>query len=171
MTRDLETSEAEQLRQRLETELPPALDEFVAIARATVRQLADDDGWSEEQGAWLADKALPPMLTDLAGGADPYEALADGYRKARQDYATDRFEQALAQGQSRDVAFLTLVEIEGLLADRRGEPRTAYSEALLRAGCEAVTASAREGHSSADQITTGFAMMQSLRDEFGDAEQ
>ncbi len=161
---------AEQLRRKLETELPPALAEFGRQARSTITQLAGADGWSEDQAAWLAERALVTMVEDLAAGVPPEQALADGYKKACQALSREVFDGALARGAERDVAFLLLIELEKEMAARRGEAPPPYSTALQMAGCQAVASAAAEGASSADQIETGFAMMRQLAREFGDGE-
>ncbi|MBS0546098.1 MAG: hypothetical protein JSR24_00020 [Proteobacteria bacterium] len=157
----------EALRKKLETELPPVLAELAIVARGTVQRIAESDGWSVEQSQWIAEKALPPIVEDLAAAMSPEDALADGYKKALQAMALSIFEDALAEGKTRDVAFLMLVELEKQLALHRGEAPAAYSDALLMAGCEAVEAAAQEGGSNADQIETGFAMMRELVRDYG----
>ena len=163
-----EPGDFDALAKALEATLTPILETFVPVAREAVWKLSHLDGWSEAQCDWLAQNALEPMLTDLAAAIVPEEAFFDAYAKAREAYAVATFEKALSERKSRDVAFLMLVELEGLLSDRRGEARTYYSDALLMAGCAAVKVTAQEGKPSVDQIAAGFAMMRKLAEEFPD---
>jgi hypothetical protein len=72
------------------------------------------------------------------------------------------FDEALASGSSRDVAFLTLVETEARVARNGGGTAPVYSDALLRAACAAVAAAASEGVTTREQIMSGFAVMRTL---------
>lgn len=159
--------QAEQLRRKFETELPSALAAFGEQARAAVTEAARLDGWSSDQAIWLADHALKIMVEDLAAEVPTEQAVGDGYLKACKALSLKVFEEALARGAERDVAFLLLIELEKEMAARRGEDAPAYSAALLMAACQAVASAAAEGLSHADQIETGFAMMRQLSEEFG----
>jgi len=102
------------------------------------------------------------MIEQLAAAVAPEQALNSGLVKARRALVVALYDETIAGGSSRDVAFLTLVELEALLARRRGETAPGYSDALLKAGCQAASAAAGEGASSVEQIEAGFAMMQKL---------
>jgi hypothetical protein len=162
MTGDVTGPQLEAFRRRFESELTPAIEEFVVVACQAVERLAKRDGWSAAQAARLVEQALPPILQDLAAAVPPEQALEGGYQKARRALSAKIFEDTIAEGSTRDTAFLTLVELERALARRRGEPAADYSDALLIAGCQAAAAAAHAGASTIEQIDTGFGMMRRL---------
>jgi hypothetical protein len=149
------------LRSRFDREVTPDILRFGAVALDTAQRVAEAEGWYPAEAAWIAEHALPKLIEALEAGRSPEEALHVGLRAGRQALAVHAYEEALAQGSSRETAFLTLVETERRLAPATPDD----SDARLAAACRAVDVAASEGASSIEQIASGFAVLQRLRDE------
>jgi hypothetical protein len=150
------------VREQFEADTLPGIINFAATALQTAQTVAEAEGWYPEEARWLAEHALQPLTEALETGVDPEAALMGALRDARLMLAIHAFDEALATGSSRDVAFLTLVETEARVARHGGGAAPAYSDALLRAACAAVATAASEGASTREQIGTGFAVMRTL---------
>lgn len=146
----------------LRTRITPALERFFNTSRDLALRTAVADGWTEEEAQWIELHMRERLLHQVADGVEAAEAFETSYNLARRALTVRIFDAALAQGKSRMAAFLILVDLTIEMARRRGDDPPTYTDALLQAGCEAVEAAAREGATAAEQIDTGFAMMQSL---------
>jgi hypothetical protein len=108
------------VREQFEAEALPGIMSFAATALQTAQGIAEAEGWYPDEARWLAEHALQPLTSALEAGMDPEPALMGALRDARLMLAVHAFDDALATGSSRDIAFLTLVETEARVARQGG---------------------------------------------------
>lgn len=143
-------------------ELTSAAEQLEATTREHILARAAAEGWSPSQATWLDIIAKQPLLQAVADGTPLLTALEQAYADARRTLTTGYFNNALDEGKNRYTAFLTVIDLEKQLAERRGETPPAYPEDILLEACRAVEDAATRGLSSEDQIATGFAVIREL---------
>lgn len=117
-------------------------------------QRAKADGWSESQAGWIG-KLGAAAMGSQAGGSSLDAAYSDGKRALTIAY----FDNALKEGKSRLVAFLTVVDLEKQVAVRKGERAPDYPDDWLKAAYVALAKAAESGATSAEQLEVGFASL------------
>lgn len=137
--------------------LTETLRELDALSRQKILEAAAAEGWSDSQAHWLDILAKQTLFQEIADGKPTIEALNDAYATARRRLAVGYFENALNEGKNRITAFLTVVDLERQIAERRGDTPPDYPDAVLMAACEVVEAAAAQGLPSEQQIAAGFA--------------
>lgn len=148
------------------TELAEAAQRLNELSREKILEAAKLEGWSDSQAEWLDVLAKETLFDDVVAGKDTELALVDAYRLARRRLTLGYFENALAEGKNRITAFLTIIDLERQLAERRGDVAPDYPDEVLMAACGAVEASAQAGQSNDEQIAAGFAVIRArLSDE------
>ena len=99
----------------------------------------------------------------MAKDADPPAAsLDEAYKAARRVLTIGYFDNVLAQGKTRLVAFLTVVDLEKQVAQRAGGPVPDYPDDALKAAYVELAKAAERGASSAEQIEIGFAALRAI---------
>ncbi|MEN5084701.1 hypothetical protein ABE438_19630 [Bosea sp. TWI1241] len=147
---------------KLERELDPVAKELDASSRKQILAAAKAEGWSDSQADWLDKLAKQPLFQAVADGVPGEEALQQAYGIARRKLAAGYFDNALDEGKNLYTAFLTVVDLEKQIAERRGDTPPDYPDAILFEACRAVERAAAEGLSTEDQIATGFGMIREL---------
>lgn len=147
---------------QVEREAAPAARELSETARAQILAHAAAEGWSESQADWLDKLAKEPLLQMVADGVPGSEALLQAYGIARRRLTVGYFDNALDEGKNRYTAFLTVIDLEKQVTERRGETAPEYPDAILLEACRAVEAAAEGGASSEEQIAAGFAVIREL---------
>jgi hypothetical protein len=118
---------------------------------------AKADGWSQSQADWIGKLGAAAAASgDDAGGG--FEAA---YKAGRRALSIAYFDHALADGKSRLVAFLTVVDLEKQVAQRAGAAAAEPSDADLQIAYAAVEVAYKQGASSAAQLEAGFAILRS----------
>ncbi|MCO5089501.1 hypothetical protein [Bosea sp. (in: a-proteobacteria)] len=140
----------------------PAVAHLDEASARLIRVRAEAEGWSASQAEWLDRLAKAPLIQAVVDGTPAPEALEQAYAQARRDLTIAYFDNALAEGKTLFAAFLTLIELERQLAERRGEAAPDYADNILLAACEAVQVAAERGLSSEDQVSAGFGMIRKL---------
>lgn len=133
-------------------EMPkPGLTEAELVARARA------DGWTASQADWIARLGL-----SAAGGARANATAAtfeETYKLGRKALTVAYFDNALSEGKSRLVAFLTVIDLEKQLAERRGAPVPDYRDDWLKAAYAALAEAAARSASSSEQLEIGFEVL------------
>lgn len=142
---------------RAEREIPPAVAELLQAADEQILARAKAEGWSVSQAEWIARLAHDPLIRAVADDRPGMEALEEAYGIARRKLAEGYFTHALAEGKSRYAAFLTVIDLERQVAERRGAAAPDYPDPVLLAACRAVEAAAAEEATPEEQIATGYA--------------
>jgi hypothetical protein len=123
---------------------------------ATFAVRAKAGGWSQSQAAWIGKLAAAA----LEGTTDRSAAALDAaYKEAGRKLSAGYFDNALNEGKSRLVAFLTVIDLEKQVAQRSGNPPPGYSEDALKTAYLALAQAAERGASSADQLEAAFATL------------
>lgn len=133
------------------------LRELDAVSRQKILEAAAAEGWSDSQAHWLDILAKQTLFQEIVDGKPTIEALNDAYATARRKLTVGYFENALNEGKNRITAFLTVIDLERQIAERRGDTPPDYPDPVLIAACEVVEAAAAQGLSSEQQIAAGFA--------------
>lgn len=152
-------ADAERLKGEIKAEFEPVADELDAVSRKYILGLASRDGWSESQAEWLDKLAKQPFFQAVADGVPGEDAIQIAYAEAKRQLSVGYFENALERGQDRYAAFLTVVDLEKQVIERRGEAAPAYPDNVLVAACRAVVEAAEQGLSTAEQIDIGYAVI------------
>lgn len=152
------------------TELAEASRRLNELSRAHILEQAKLEGWSESQAEWLDVLAKEQLFDEVVAGKPAAEALVDAYQLARRRLTVGYFENALNEGKNRIAAFLTVIDLDRQLAERRGEVPADYSDEVLMAACEAVEAAAAAGQPSDEQIAVGFAVIRAHLAEEAEAQ-
>lgn len=138
---------------------PPVLvqaEQPGASVDETLSRRAQGDGWSASQAEWIGKIGAAAMAKDAS---TPAATLDEAYKAARRILTIGYFDNVLAQGKSRLVAFLTVVDLEKQVAQRAGGPVPDYPDASLKAAYVELAKAAERGASSAEQIEIGFAAL------------
>lgn len=163
-----ENSTPEQIavyKAKLEQNLTPSAQQLDAVSREKILERAAAEGWTPAQADALDQLAKQPLFQAVADGVPGAEALEQAYKAARRELTIAYFDHALQSGKNRYTAFLTVIDLEKQLAERRGGPAPAYPDPVLLEACRAVEAAAQNGASSNDQIATGFAVIRDLMEK------
>lgn len=156
---------------QMTTELTEATRRLNDLSRERIMEIARLEGWSDSQAEWLDVLAKEKLFEDVLAGAPSEQALTDAYRLARRRLTLGYFENALNEGKNRITAFLTVIDLERQLAERRGDVAPQYPDEVLMAACGAVEATAAAGKSNDEQIAAGFAVIRArLEAEAADAQ-
>ncbi|MGO4741528.1 hypothetical protein AB4099_33795 [Bosea sp. 2KB_26] len=155
-------AEMEKLKTKLRTEIEPAAKELDDTSREQILARAEIEGWSKSQADWLNKLAKEPLFQAVADGVPGAEALEQAYQQAKRQLTVGYFDNALAEGKNRYTAFLTVIDLEKQIAERRNEAAPDYPDAVLMAACRSVEAAAANGASSEEQIEAGYASIRSL---------
>lgn len=150
---------------QVEREAGPAARELNETVREQILAMAAAEGWSESQADWLDKLAKQPLFQMVADGVPGSEALEKAYGLARRKLTVGYFDHALDEGKNRYTAFLTVIDLEKQIVERRGAPPPDYPDAILLEACRAVDAAAEGGSSSEEQIATGFAVIRELMEK------
>ena len=134
-------------------------------AREQILAMAQIEGWSDSQADWLDTLAKQPLFQMVADGVPGSAALEKAFAIARRQLTVGYFDHALDEGRSRDTAFLTVIDLEKQVTERRGAPAPDYPDAILMEACRAVEAAADAGAASENQIAAGFAVIRTLMDQ------
>lgn len=143
---------------------PPARIELVQMesmkgmeARFTARALAS--GWSQSQADWIGRLGA----RELGAVASPTQAQIDAaYKAAERQLSAGYFNDAIAHGKSRLVAFLTVIDLEKQVIERGGGKAPDYGDDALKSAYEALEDAAARGLSVEDQIAAAFATLRRL---------
>ena len=146
----------------LARDLPPAAAELDASSRKKILERAEAEGWSKSQADWLDKLAKQPLFQAVADGVPGTEALEQAYAIARRKLAAGYFDNAIGEGKNRYTAFLTVIDLEKQVAERRGDAAPDYPDPILLEACRAVEAAAEKGLSTEDQIATGYGVIREL---------
>lgn len=142
--------------------LPPSLPAIVlvqgksrgAAPEAALAERARRDGWSESQAGWIGKLGAAALAAE--GGV---KTLDEAYQQGRRGLSVGYFDNALSQGKTRLVAFLTVIDLEKQVAQRAGAAPPAYSDEALKAAYVALAQAAEAGASSAEQLEIAFASL------------
>ncbi|MGO4572617.1 hypothetical protein [Microvirga sp. 2TAF3] len=148
--------------QRAMDELGPRLQELRNLMHINIVNRAEREGWSKSQAEWLDSFAEVPFLEAILSNVPAPEALDNAYTQARSQLAEAYFIKALDDGKNRLTAFLTVIDLERQVVERRGEPVIDYSDAWLQRAAAAVEAAAAAGVSPHEQLVAGFATLHEL---------
>lgn len=138
---------------------PPALvqvEQPGASVEETLSRRAQADGWSASQAGWIGKLGAAAMASEAK---KPAATLDEAYKAGRRDLTIGYFDNALAQGKTRLVAFLTVIDLEKQVAQRAGGPVPDYPDDALKAAYVELAKAAERGASSAEQIEIGFAAL------------
>jgi hypothetical protein len=149
------------LAARLAEEITPASLELDKASREAILSRAQAEGWPKEQAIWLDRLAKQPLFQAVADGVPGPEALDKAYSAALRELTSYYFDAAIEEGKNPIAAFLTVVNLEKALAERRGETLE-YPERILMLACKGVTEAAEQGLSSKEQIDVGYAIIRRL---------
>lgn len=152
-------AQIEAARKEVSEELVPAIAELEAVASEHFISVAKKEGYSDDQARNIDLLARLPLIQDAVDGVPATESFVRAYTIGRQQLALSYYENVLNKGKGHFTAFLTLIELEKQLAERRGEPVPEYPESALMMACEAAEMAAEEGLTIEEQIATGFAML------------
>lgn len=159
---DKDAPDMTELENKLSEEITPAAIELAKASRGKILEHAAREGWSRSQADWLDKLAQEPLFQAVADGVPGSQALEQAYTTARRKLTVGYFDHALAEGKNRYTAFLTVIDLEKQLAERRGDAYPGYPDETLLAACRAVEAAAARGASSEEQIASGFAAIREL---------
>lgn len=120
---------------------------------------AEADGWSASQANWIG--KLGVARTPGASATSKADVDA-AYTAGRQALTVAYFDNALASGKSRQVAFLTVIDLEKQVMTRAHLAPPDYSDEALQKACDAVELANRKGLSSNEQIEAGFEVLRLL---------
>lgn len=154
--------ELAEAKSEVETKLAPEVEKLSALAHEKIIRRALSEGWSQSQAEWIDRLAQEPFIQAAIDGAPGVEALESAYDSARRQLTVGYFDHALEQGKNLYTAFLTIIDLEKQLAERRGEVPPDYPDSILMQACDAVELAAKQGLSSEDQIGAGFAVIREL---------
>jgi hypothetical protein len=143
-------------------EVTSAAETLDAKTRENILARAAAEGWSASQARWLDIIAKQPLFQAVVDGTPVVEALEQAYGEARRTLTVGYFNNALDEGKDRYTAFLTVIDLEKQLAERRGEAPPSYPQVVLLEACRAAEAAAQRGLASEEQIVAGFAVIQEL---------
>ena len=149
----------------LERDIAAPAHRLDVVSREKILERAATDGWTPAQADALDQLAKEPLFQAVADGVPGAEALEQAYKAARRELTVKYFDNALESGKNRYTAFLTVIDLEKQLAERRGGPAPAYPDPVLLEACRAVEAAAQNGASSNDQIATGFGVIRDLMEK------
>lgn len=123
---------------------------------AKFAERAKATGWSDSQAYWIGKLGAAAMenKTDTSPAALD-AAFKDACRKLSAGY----FDNAISEGKSRLVAFLTVIDLEKQVAQRAGDAVPTYSEDELKTAYLALAQAAERGASTAEQIEAAFASL------------
>ena len=113
-------------------------------------------GWSDSQASWIGKIGAANMenSTDRSPAA-----LDAAFKEACRKLSVGYFENAINEGKSRLVAFLTVIDLEKQVAQRAGGAVPNYSDDALKTAYVALAQAAERGASSDDQIEAAFASL------------
>lgn len=117
---------------------------------------AKASGWSDSQASWIGKLGAAVMETRTDRSPAAFDAA---YKEACRKLSVGYFENAISEGKSRLVAFLTVIDLEKQVAQRAGDTVPSYSEDALKTAYLALAAAAERGASAADQIEAAFASL------------
>lgn len=126
-------------------------------AKFTARALAS--GWSQSQADWIGRLGA----RELGSVASPSEAQMDAaYKAGERQLSAGYFNDAVAHGKSRLVAFLTVIDLEKQVIERGGGKAPDYGDDALKTAYAALEDAAARGLSVEDQIAAAFATLRRL---------
>lgn len=152
-------AQIEAARKEISADLAPAIEKLEAVASEHFIAVAKQEGYSDDQAKNIDLLARLPLIQDAVDGVPAEESFVHAYQLGRRQLALSYYENVLNKGKGYFTAFLTLIELEKQLAERRGEPAPEYPQEALIMACEAAEMAAEEGLSIEEQVATGFAML------------
>ncbi len=123
---------------------------------AKFTERAKANGWSDSQAYWIGKLGAAVLETTTDRSPAAFDVA---YKEACRKLSVGYFENAINEGKSRLVAFLTVIDLEKQVAQRAGDAVPNYSEDALKAAYLALAAAAERGASNADQIEAAFASL------------
>jgi hypothetical protein len=158
---DVTPAELADWKAKFEAETIPVVEGLDADAREQILARAKADGWSDSQADWLDKLAKQPFLQMVADGKPGVEALIEAYRIAGRQLMIGYYNNALEHDKNRYTAFLTVIDLEKQMAERRGAEAPHYPDDILLTACRAAEAAGVAGESSEVQVEAGFAVINS----------
>lgn len=160
MTKDNPTAqEMADWKAHTEADIAPAVEGLDAFSRQEILTRATADGWSESQADWIDKLAKQPFMQFIADGVPVHDALVGAYRIGGRQLMIAYYDNALNEGKDRYTAFLTVIDLEKQVAERRGAPAPNYPDAILLTACRAAEAAGEAGETSEVQVEAGFAVI------------
>ncbi len=129
-------------------------EQLVARAKA--------DGWSDSQAGWIGKLGIAEKPDASASSKADVDAA---YSAGRQALTAAYFDNALANGKSRLVAFLTVIDLEKQVMARANLSPPDYSDEALQKAYDAVELANEKGLSSNEQIEAGFEVLRLLAEK------
>lgn len=142
---------------------PPVILVQVSKSGPTQEKLvarAEADGWTASQAEWIA--KLGMSAADASHAGRTTADFEEVYKLGRKALTVAYFDNALKEGKTRLVAFLTVIDLEKQLAERRGAPAPAYQDDWLKAAYVRLAEAANRNASSSEQLDIGFAVLREL---------
>jgi len=123
---------------------------------AKFAERAKASGWSDSQASWIGKLGAAAMenKTDRSPAA-----LDAAYKEAGRKLSVGYFNNAMNEGKSRLVAFLTVIDLEKQVAQRAGDAVPNYPEDALKTAYLVLAEAAERGASSDDQLEAAFASL------------
>lgn len=120
---------------------------------------AKANGWSDSQATWIGRLGVEA----LGDNASPTpEQVMEAYKTGERRLSVGYFNNALNEGKSRLVAFLTVIDLEKQVIERGGGKAPAYSDDALKAAYGALENAAAHGASVDEQLAVAFARLRQL---------
>jgi hypothetical protein len=147
-------------------DLPPAPPVILvqmskpAFTEADLAARAQADGWTASQAEWIGKLGMAAAGASQSGA--PSDAFEETYKLGRKALTVAYFDNALKEGKTRLVAFLTVIDLEKQLAERRGGPAPAYQDDWLKAAYVELARAAERNASSSEQLDIAFEMLRTL---------
>lgn len=130
-----------------------------AALQAQLTARAKASGWSESQADWVG-RLAAEALGDTS--APSPEQLDAAYKAGERLLSVGYFKNALSQGKSRLIAFLTVIDLEKQVIARGGGEVPNYSDDDLKAAYGALEGAAARGAPVEEQIAIAFATLRRL---------
>lgn len=114
---------------------------------------AKASGWSDSQAQWIGRLGAEVLQGQPASSPAALEAA---YKAAERQLSVGYFNNAVEQGKSRLVAFLTVIDLEKQVIVRAGGTAPAYSDDALKTAYAALEGAASRGAPVEEQIAVAF---------------
>jgi len=114
---------------------------------------AKASGWSDSQAQWIGRLGAEVLQGQSAASPATLEAA---YKAAERQLSVGYFNNAVEQGKSRLVAFLTVIDLEKQVITRAGGTAPAYSDDALKTAYAALEGAAARGAPVEEQIAVAF---------------
>lgn len=159
MSDDKSGVELKQAQALVDQDLVPEMEKLDAEAQSKFLSMAQAQGWSPSQADWIAKLAQQPFLQAVVDGTPGQKALQDSFAAACRRLSIGYYENAIAEGKNVYTAFLTVIDLERQVTERRGDTPLRYPDAVLMQACEAAQIAADRDLSTEDQIAAGFVVL------------